>query len=220
MNKLAVTVLVFLTIVGCASKPRSMVYSSVSIPELNKITEKTLGEKLVEQGIGYSVDTITIQPLDAYAADFSGGLFFNIKGTDYYESDEKNTVTINNGYGFPYSTQNTIFYDRDDNEICTKKTMGNCYDSSEMSFEYNPKKIFKIKPNSFQQVIEYNGKSGDTLRFVYREYSNNLARQAFTTNFTMDLNEGNQIGYKGSLIEVIKATNSTIQYRVLKNFNK
>lgn len=129
-------------------------------------------------------------------------------------------MTINNGYGSPLFTQNTIYYDRKDNEICTKKFMGSCYDSSEMNFNYNPKKMFRIKPNSFQQVIEYNGKSDKTLRFSYREFSNNMARSSFTANFTMDLNESNKIGYKGALIEVIKATNSTIKYRVIKNFNK
>lgn len=79
MNKIAVTALILLTISGCASKQQSIAYSDVSIPELNVITERTLGEKLLEQGTGYHIDTITMQPLDAYAADFSGGVFYNIK---------------------------------------------------------------------------------------------------------------------------------------------
>jgi len=215
------SIVCLITISGCAStSPKKQIsYSNVSIPQLNKVTTTTLGEKLLVQGTGYHADTITMEPLDAYAADFTGGVFFNIPGTDTYQSNEKNTVTLNNGYGSPLSRQNHIHYDRKNNEICTQKMLGNCYDSSEMNFTYDPNKRFKIQTNTFQQVIEYNGKSGDTLKFTYREFSDNMARQPYTTDFTMDLSDGNTIGYKGALIEVIKASNSMIEYKLVKNFN-
>ena len=46
-----------------------------------------------------------------------------------------------------------------------------------------------------------------------------MARSAFTANFTMDLNEGDELVYKGAVIKVNAANNKQITYTVLKNFN-
>lgn len=219
--KLSICAASIVALLGCASTTPSkkIAYSNVSIPEINTLTVSTLGEQLLNQGLGYHTDSIVIEPLDAFAADFTGGVFYNKPGTDTFESNEINTVTINNGYGQPLSQQNYIHYDRKRNQICTQSFMGSCYSTSEMEFTYQAENTFRIKPNSLQQIIEYNGKSGNTLKFTYREFSGNMARQAYTTDFTMDLSEeGNTIGYKGAIIEVIKASNSKIEYKVLRNF--
>ena len=44
-------------------------------------------------------------------------------------------------------------------------------------------------------------------------------RTPFTTNFTMDTTAGDVVTYKGAQLKVIQATNQTIRYQVLKNFN-
>ena len=61
---------------------------------------------------------------------------------------------------------------------------------------------------------------GSNLKFIYREYINDMARPAFNQELQYDLNESNIIGFKGLRIEVIKATNTNIQYKVLSSFNK
>ena len=61
---------------------------------------------------------------------------------------------------------------------------------------------------------------GNKINIGYREFSSNSARPAFNNDVEYDLNESKQIGYKGALLEVIKATNQDITYKVLKNFNK
>ena len=77
---------------------------------------------------------------------------------------------------------------------------------------------FLYTENSFQQTIEYAGKSGKNLKFIYSEFKHNFARDAFTREFTIDLNEGNIGAYKGAIFEVIKATNSSITYKVKRHF--
>ena len=72
--------------------------------------------------------------------------------------------------------------------------------------------------NSFQQTIEYAGKSGSTLKFIYSEFNNNLSRDAFTREFTIDLDEGNVGAYKGAIFEVIEATNFSIKFKVIRHF--
>jgi hypothetical protein len=77
---------------------------------------------------------------------------------------------------------------------------------------------FQSIPDSLQQNIEYSGRSGTTLNFVYSEFTNKLARDAFTREFSMDLNEGNLGGYKGVMFEVIAANNFEITYKIKRHF--
>lgn len=80
--------------------------------------------------------------------------------------------------------------------------------------------FFVYSPNSFQQTIEYGGRSGDVLKFTYSEFSDGFARQAFTREFQVDLSQGNVAAYKGAVIEIESATNSSITYKVVRNFQQ
>ncbi len=70
----------------------------------------------------------------------------------------------------------------------------------------------------FQQTIEYAGKSGNILKFLYSEFTEGLARDAFNREFQVDLSEGNVLAFKGALIEIESATNINIRYKVIRNF--
>ena len=78
---------------------------------------------------------------------------------------------------------------------------------------------FIYTPNSFQQTIEYSGKSDQILKFNYAEFTNGFAREAFSREFQVDLSEGNIAAYKGAIIEIIEATNVQIKYKVIRNFS-
>ena len=47
-----------------------------------------------------------------------------------------------------------------------------------------------------------------------------MARPAFNQDLQYDLNDSNIVGFKGLRIEVIKATNTSIEYKILSSFNK
>jgi hypothetical protein len=81
-----------------------------------------------------------------------------------------------------------------------------------------PVDVTEILPNSFQQELIYNGRSGETLKFLYREVSNNYLQNAFTQDVQYDLRDGNVIGFKGARIDVIEANNQFIRYRVQTSF--
>ena len=78
-------------------------------------------------------------------------------------------------------------------------------------------KLVEVK-ESMQRTIEYAGKNGDQVSFVYSEFNDGYARDAFTREFSIDLTEGNVAAFKGAVFEIIKATNSTIEYKVIRNF--
>ncbi len=94
---------------------------------------------------------------------------------------------------------------------CTKDKRPDDYDS-EPYFLYNV--------NSLQQTIEYAGRSGSVLKFIYSEFQDGFARQAFTREFQVDLNEGAVAAYKGAVVEIESATNASITYKVVRNFQQ
>ena len=75
-----------------------------------------------------------------------------------------------------------------------------------------------VSETSFKQELIYNGRLGDGLKFIYREFSGDMARPAFTQDIQYDLNASNIIGFKNVKLEVISATNTVIKYKVISNF--
>jgi hypothetical protein len=47
-----------------------------------------------------------------------------------------------------------------------------------------------------------------------------MARPSFTQDLQYDLSEGNIVGFKGLRIEIIKAQNTKIEYKILSFFRK
>ena len=75
-----------------------------------------------------------------------------------------------------------------------------------------------MQQRSFQQTLIYSGRVGNKINIGYREFSNNAARLAYNNDVEYDLSLSKKIGYKGSLIEVIQADNTSITYKLIRNF--
>ncbi len=73
--------------------------------------------------------------------------------------------------------------------------------------------------DSFKRELIYSGVSQNTISISYREFSDNIARPAFSQELKYDLNQGTTIGYKGARFEVIRATNTELVYKVLKSLD-
>lgn len=71
---------------------------------------------------------------------------------------------------------------------------------------------------SFKQEFIYNGRYQDNLKFIYREFSKDLARPAFTQEVQYDIANESVVGFKNLLIEVVEASNTKIRYKVLQTF--
>ena len=78
--------------------------------------------------------------------------------------------------------------------------------------------VKSVDENEFQQTLIYNGMVGKKINVAYREFSNKMARAAFSNDVEYDLSQSKIIGYKGAKIEVLNATNENITYRVISNF--
>lgn len=64
----------------------------------------------------------------------------------------------------------------------------------------------------------YNGRVGDALRFIYREFYNDMARPSFTQEIQYDLGISTIVGFKSAKLEILEATNTKISYQVISHF--
>lgn len=74
------------------------------------------------------------------------------------------------------------------------------------------------KSDSFRRELVYNGRSGTTIKLLYREFTEERIRPAFTQEVTYDLSQGETIGFKGTRFQVLDADNIRIKYVVLQHF--
>ena len=73
--------------------------------------------------------------------------------------------------------------------------------------------------DSFRRELIYNGRAGATIKLLYREFSQEQIRPAFSQEVTYDLAQGETIGFKGARFQVLAADNVSIKYVVLHHFD-
>ncbi|HAU82780.1 MAG TPA: hypothetical protein DCW39_02030 [Betaproteobacteria bacterium] len=71
---------------------------------------------------------------------------------------------------------------------------------------------------SIKQELVYNGRAESIIRFMYREYKNDMARPAFTQNLVYDLDQGSRVVFQSVELDVVDATNTEIRYKLLSGF--
>lgn len=213
--------------IGCSSIPMQTISFDreiLKVPELNQISSQELGDTLLEYrvlasspswkikkeyitkkniaGVYHIIHPQVVKPT---AVDEEGTKYFNASQWSAFGGLSPNGRMAGELRGnFTYKG------------LCFLIMRSECLDSEYIeTAEY----IDLSQPNIKQQLI-YNGRVGDYVKFLYREISEGAyLRQPFTQEIQYDLNEGKLIGFKGTRIEVIDATNRQITYKVLKHFD-
>tara|TARA_B110000438_G_C15813056_1_gene650622 strand:- start:406 stop:1182 length:777 start_codon:yes stop_codon:yes gene_type:complete len=222
----------------------------LNFPELETITEKSLGDTLVVKGIQTKgpayriVKTILMKEIDLsellcgmpgcpyVSLDINQEAF--VEFTDIVTNKSDGTIATAECAGpfnsFSSTINGTIKANMrtGSHYICLgndgKYRVTNRYSNrnampgtiSKDSIERTIKTV--VSEASFKQELIYNGRLGDGLKFIYREFSGDMARPAFTQDIQYDLKTSNIIGFKNVKLEVISATNTVIKYKVISNF--
>lgn len=223
MNKLIAIAITLLSITACNTVKYNYVpeTSSFSIPELHTKVSAGLGEPLLDQGLAAKRDILKItKESEISAYDIKPGKLIKVGQDDkaeYYNQDLLAGYTIYSGLftSTPDMTA-TIQYKKDKNEYCIMRP-ADITVCGDLHAVRDSETV--MSKDSFRRTLIYSGRVGNKLKISYREFNNDLARAAFSTEVEYDLGESNIIGYAGARLEVIKATNTEIEYIVLKNFN-
>lgn len=82
---------------------------------------------------------------------------------------------------------------------------------------YKKAELIQSTSGSLKQVVIYLGSTRDTLRLSYREFLNDMARPAFTEEYTFPLNEEfpQPVSFKGVKLSVTKIDGEGLHYTLL-----
>ena len=224
MMRIIAIIIFYIFITGCSVPKYNYMPRMIEIsePAINSINTVYLGDNMLRQGRLTEHDAIyvsrKIDPSWAYTI-FPG--YYLKEGEDkesgfYYPSGGNEGGRIRkSALADPWKSVQAY---KDANKICiiTAFNVSGCIESYDFEFTQKPIQ----SKNTFQQTLIYSGIVGDKINIGYREFSGSIARPAFNNEVEYDLTKSKIIGYKGSQLEIIDATNEFIKYRVIKNFNK
>ena len=212
--KLAHTLLLTLVIGGCAHSPPPVKVQELFTPELVSVNTRELGDTLVSYRYAVVKPSFRIleYPNGGESQWFEPGLLLEPIGI-------RDDIQI---FRNPAFATPAICRKVSTDQWSLGDSGGSCGNVNFLIFNFKLKTksedwVDVYAPNIRKEFI-YNGRIDNYVKFTYREFSaGGIARDAFTQDVQYDLNEGNVIGFKGSRIEILKATNRVITYRVLSH---
>jgi hypothetical protein len=225
--KILAAFVVTLAATGCASPKFNYRAPAIDIsePPLNEIVQRAVGEEMLKQGKYALVDVLSVETsvMPHWGVTVNPGLFRRV-GTDesanYYELGGRSGDSGSIDKSWIVDPLKALMIKKDDASICIVTVFNATSCSNKDKQNYREEKRHVVFEDTVQQTLIYSGRIGSRIKFGYREFSNNLARPAFSNDVEYDLLESTVIGYKGAQIEVIEATNQHIKYKVLHNFNR
>lgn len=242
MKLLLIALSLSITMVGCSTsriQPSNIDVVSKVIydPELNVETEGELGQTII------SKSNLTSYPSIIISSDISeliktGAMANSYSGTILIRSGNLRKYIENQDGAFYVDRRSTFTFFAGtipcDGQVCTagifipkdtqKRPVIFRFDKGEYSFGMLPVEVKKTtdyvwSAGSFKRELVYGGISQKTIMISYREFSDATARPAFSQDLKYDLNESDIIGYRGARFQVIKAGNTVIRYKVLKQLD-
>lgn len=185
-------------------------------PEINTLITSEIGEKLVSKEIGHKYKAIKVtkgrKPKPGYIISEikEGDIFYHNSNTSKYNLyRNENDSTF--GLAIPKDGGNPRVYTNNGNGIT--------FSFNKDIIEYTNTSKPDTEREYIRQEIIYNGRVGTALKFIYREYTKDYIKPAFTQELQYDISEGKVIGFRGLRLEVINTTNTNIEYKVLSYFN-
>ena len=197
-RKFAIVTLSIATLFGCAAR-RQLPVELVTFPAVGSVSTRNVGESLISHGYAQLVPKLIL------AENEKIGTVQVPKGTYYFNAENADRIKFLLG-------NLELYLYKDSKKICVDK--GKC---SDMPYTIE-NTLGKPMANQFQQTLFYNGKIGNKIALGYREFSGDVARPAFSNEVSYDLSESTILGYRGARIEVIKATNTELTYRLVSGF--
>ncbi len=225
MKKILAVALGAILLSGCTAPVYNYVpqAKNFSVPPLNTSTTTFVGEEMVKQGVDSSSDAIHFEQ----STQIGDSFYYIIPAGDYAKVGQKGDSEFYSGIN--HRTGQLIPYRpmindpvkniqlKNTGEICIITVFNGTKCDTGKSF--SRVKLNTSVQNSFQQTLIYNGKVGDKINIGYREYSDGLARPAFSNEVEYDLSESKTIRYKGAILDVIEANNQSITFKLTRNFN-
>lgn len=204
---------------GCATvQPVASQTTVVDRPPLNTVQTQEIGDTLLEYYISSTIPSLRILDRFTIGATIYDPQLPRPVGTGekvarYLLEDASGQVPRDTCY----DPEDSVFFPPNGYGVCDF-LMKSMINSGTVRVE--PAQFIDIRRPQFRQELIYNGKVGNSVKFLYREFRGDIIRAPFSQEVQYDLLEGGSIGFKGARIEILSSTNRLIQYRVLKTFDR
>lgn len=214
--KIASLLLVIIFLSGCTTVKYNgspMAVKNVDYPHVGQEVTAYVGDHMVEKGVIYEEQVLYVkQRVDGFLYDIPSNNYPQV-GFDSKQDFFSAVGVIRGALSDPIEA--LAIKKQGHSKLCVITTLGGraCYDA-----DYERRGRVSETKNSFQQTLIYSGRVGSKINIGYREFSNNTARPAFNNEVEYDLSVSRIIGYKGAQIEVLNADNSSITYKLIRNF--
>ena len=210
---------------GCASlQTIAPITQTIDEPSLNETQSVNLGDPIVRKGFRNVFPAVRLERPLAKAPGFTMG----------YEIKPQRLTAV-------YENKSHVFYEAErmiqrdvltgaapvGGGICLSKydpnVAGVYLELGRCMFGINPDLVSpttvtaRASPGVVQELI-YNGRIGDSVRFLYREFAQDIARPAFSQEVQYDLRQSDEVGFKDVRIRILDATNTQLDYVVLETF--
>jgi len=212
--------LVVICFTTCASStPIKQNVENLSYPAVDIITTKSLGDILLSQGVQTTHPAIEIlQDVPTPARGRLGkGIYIGVgqEGSNTIFKPRPSDTLLFNAAGYFFFAQTS-----DALNVAWRGGFGNLVKGRRVEQNYYKEITTTVESSSdFQQTLIYTGGEGNIIKMTYREFSGNIARPAFTIDVTYDLRDSDVIAFRGARLQILEATNTSIRYKVISNFN-
>jgi hypothetical protein len=194
-----------------------------SLPILNQAVSVYMGDRMIHSRSGYYADCI--KPKFS-TEDYFFGAGYEIKeGVLICKTDIDSKEYTPSYINFKSKKRQNIFpVTVKENKNGTFNVCVSDMGSSKACKKNATRDELQMEPafisveGSMQKTIEYMGVNNGIAKFVYSEFIDGLARDAFTREFEIDLSAGKTAAWKGAVFEIIEANNAQITYKVIRHF--
>lgn len=233
MRALIVSIVLCFVLLGCTVNQSNFQYpsfaakSTIVYPEIGKISVVSLGDELITSAQGYFLPVLIVDndfKISITHRVHKGIYKFTHEDSNYryYSPSYIGQLAELNGFGEDLPTIGRLRISKSNGLSVIANSVFSLpskevFNTSGTSWKLDDHYYFEDE-DSFQQTLIYTGKSDSIIKFSYREFTSNKIREAFTTEVTYDLLESTVIAYKSFKAEIIKATNSSIEYRIISGF--
>lgn len=211
----------FLLLTGCVSMSipqfqNVTTYRQGSIPEINQESSTDVGSTIYTEFDYQEIETIRL------TEDVKSSI------TDIPANTSLTAMTMDGVLVYqPYGTVNypgILLSDQNEDgkldRIKNISSMNSRWINLQPAAAYEDAESIPTQSGGFKLELVYQGKTGNTIKVLYREFNNDIARPAFSqvVEYDLDGNGTGIIAFKGARIEVLEASSSEIEYRVIKGF--
>lgn len=221
MSKLLAALLLG-ALAGCAATPErnyQPAQQEVSTPPLGVVRDAGIGDDILRQGHAVLYEAISVAQKLGIAQDaytLAPGLYRKIG----QNADGEFFVPWGGAEGgqivkIPWADDPQALVIRPDGQLCVVTALELAACGTKTGFE---RTRHQEAGRSGDQVLVYNGRSGDRITVAYRGPSGAADGSSSASTAQYDLSESHEIAYRGARIQVLEATSSNLKYRVLSGF--